>query len=519
MEIIKENVHMLRVKSEASNQLTFDEDYNVPDVKPDIGRMIQNKGEVQVEEVKLSQDHAYVKAQLVVDLLYVADGEEGKVYSLSAKLPIEETLNLEGIESGDKICLKWEIEDLSLHVINSRKLNIKSIVSFFAVVDDLADVQLPIGLVQDDVSMKAKPVRVMGLSIHKKDTMRVKEEISLASNKPNIFEILWDTIEVRGLDIRPEEDKVVVKGELFIFVLYAGDDEGNPLQWLEHSIPFFGEVECGGCSQDMIPNIEVNILQQGLEVKPDPDGEERLMQADVVLELDMKIYQEEDHNLLLDVYTPLVQCRPQSHEETLENLLVRNFSKCRVNERVDVKETQGKILQICHSHGSIKIDKTKIVKDGIQVDGVVQIKVLYIVGNDNMPFYSMEAMIPFTHVIEAVGIDENCTWHLRTDLEQLSTTMLDSNEIEVKIVMNLNALVLNRQSEQIIDSIEEEPLDMEKIQSMPGITVYMVRPGDTLWDIAKNFYTTVDDICAINELESQEIVPYQPLLLVKKVDS
>ena len=145
MELKKENVQILRVKSKAANQVTFDEDYNVPDVKPDIGRMIQNKGEIQMEEVKLSENQAFVSAKLCVDLLYVAQEEEGRVYSLSANLPIEESLNLEGIESGDKMCLKWEIEDLSLHVINSRKLNIKALVTFYAAVDELGDIALPVG--------------------------------------------------------------------------------------------------------------------------------------------------------------------------------------------------------------------------------------------------------------------------------------------------------------------------------------------------------------------------------------
>ena len=104
MELKKEDIQMLRVKSRATSQVTFDADYNVPDVKPDIGRMIQNKGEVEVEEVRLNDGHAFVRGSLNVDLLYVGE-EEGRVYSLSAKLPVEETLNLEGIVSGDKMCL------------------------------------------------------------------------------------------------------------------------------------------------------------------------------------------------------------------------------------------------------------------------------------------------------------------------------------------------------------------------------------------------------------------------------
>ncbi len=516
MELKKESIQMLRVKSKATSQVTFDVDYNVPDAKQDVGRMIQHKGQVAMDEVRLSEGKAFIRGNLNVDILYVGE-EEGKVYSMGAKLPFEEILNLEGISGGDKMRLKWEIEDLSLHIIHSRKMNIKAIVTFYAVVDEIAGVRLPVGIDEDSVSVKKKHLRLMSLCVHKKDTLRVKDEIQLASNKPNIAEVLWSTVEVRGLDLRPEENKVKAKGELFVFALYEGDDEGKPLQWLEYSLPFTGEAECSGCGEEMIPDIEASVVSQGLEVKPDADGEERILTADVVLELDMKIYKEEEHEIILDVYTPSRECVPQGKTEKLESLLVRNYSKCRVGDRIQVKETQGKILQICHSQGHVKIDRSQIVEDGIQVDGIVYMKVLYIVGDDDMPFYSMEAMIPFSHVVEAQGITEDCRYCLQAELEQLSTTMADSSDIDVKASVSLNALVFCCREERIIEKVEEKPLDMKKIQSMPGITVYMVKPGDTMWDIARRFYTTVEEIEALNELTEEEIESGQPLLLVKKV--
>ena len=69
MELIKKNLHMLRQKSEAINQVTFDEDYNVPDAKPDVGRMIQKKGEVQMEEVVVSDGQAKFRGSLSYYLL------------------------------------------------------------------------------------------------------------------------------------------------------------------------------------------------------------------------------------------------------------------------------------------------------------------------------------------------------------------------------------------------------------------------------------------------------------------
>lgn len=518
MELVTKNMYMLQKKCEAVNQITFDEDLNVPDVKPDIGRMIQKKGDIQLEDIQITEGRAYITGALVVSLLYVSDNEERRLQSLMGTLRIGETLNLEGLENGDKVQLKWDIEDLSVQLINSRKLNMKALVTFTAYVEESKELEIPIAVEDDEISQKKEDISILGTVIHKKDTMRVKEDISLSSNKPDIYELLWNTVEVRGLDIRAENDKIAVKGELFVFALYSGNDDNNSLQWLEHSVPFYQELECVGCTQEMIPNVEISMPQGDLKVKQDEDGEERVIGVEVVLELEMKIYEEEELSLLMDVYTPLKEYEAVREKQILESLLVKNFSKCKVNDRIKIENSHGKILQICHSDGSVKVDSSRIVENGIEVEGVVQIRILYIIGDDDMPFYSMEAMIPFQYVIEAEQITENCVYYMRADLEQLSTTMIDSDEIEAKIVINLNALVMKQREIGIIQNIAERELDREKLRNMPGIVGYQVQPQDTLWDIAKRFYTTIDTILELNEMENDTIKPYDTLVLMKKVE-
>lgn len=518
MELKKEEIQMLREKNRAVSQVTFDEDLNVPDVKADIGRMIQNKGEVLVDELRVSEGKVHIRGNLNADFLYVSE-QERKIDSFSMKIPMEETLNLEGIVSGDKICLRWEIEDMSVHTIHSRKLNLKAIVTFYALVEEVRGLLLPVDVEEEGISVKKKNVQLLSLGVHKKDTMRMKEEMVLASNKPNAAGLLWHTMEVRGLDLRPGDGVLKAKGELFVFALYSAEEEGEALQWVEYSLPFSSSVECSGCREEMIPHIEAAVVSQSLEVKPDADGEQRILMADVVMELDMKLYEEKNQELILDLYTPSRECIAHGKTEELESLLVRNFSRCRIADRVEIKENQGKILQICHSQGKVRIDKTKIVPQGIQTEGVVYMKVLYIVGNDEMPFYSMEAMIPFSHLVEARGIEPESSFYMKTDLEQLSVSMADSSEIEMKATVNINVLVIRKEKTMVIEQVEERPLDMQKIRSMPGILVYIVKPEDTLWDIAKRFYTTTEEICALNELKEPRLQTGQPLLLIKKVGS
>ena len=78
-------------------------------------------------------------------LLYVSDGERRRICQLSGELPIDETIHLDGLTRGDKVCITWEVEDLNLHLINSRKLGVRAIVTLHAWIEELCDLAVPIG--------------------------------------------------------------------------------------------------------------------------------------------------------------------------------------------------------------------------------------------------------------------------------------------------------------------------------------------------------------------------------------
>ena len=331
--------------------------------------------------------------------------------------------------------------------------------------------------------------------------------------------MLWENVQLRGTDIRVLDGQLDIKGELFIFVLYAGDDENGTKQWLETVLPFQGTVDCPGCAQNMLANVEVSLASANLEVRPDYDGEERLVQVDVVLDLDIRLYEEEKVQILEDVYTPVKDLIPVTMEQVCESLVVKNFSKCRASDRMRMESSQPRMLQICHSQGEVKIDDTSVTENGIKVEGAVFITILYITSDDTLPYALMEGAVPFQHVIEVPEIDNDCRFTLQSELEQLSTTMIDSEELEVKVCVNLNAMVIRVHKEQCIIDVEEHDLDMKKLQELPGIVGYIVQPDDSLWSIAKQYYTTPERIRELNEIEEEEVSPGTCLLVMKAVEN
>ena len=96
MEIVKKKIRMSRQRSQAMNQITLEEDLNVPDSKADVTGIIQHRAKVRVEESKIMENQILVSGNLEVWMLCLAEGEQHPVYRLQAKLPFSEKLNLEG---------------------------------------------------------------------------------------------------------------------------------------------------------------------------------------------------------------------------------------------------------------------------------------------------------------------------------------------------------------------------------------------------------------------------------------
>lgn len=520
VELIKKNIHMNKLKCKSTLQLTLDDDFNVPDIKPDIDRIITQQGEVKISEVKSMNGKLLVKGELGFNVLYFSGEDARPIHNISGEIPFDEVINMELTCADDDPIVKWELEDLSTGLINSRKLSVKSIVSLGIAVEELYDEETGV-MVEgaEDVQFISKKIEITDISIDKKDTFRIKDEIILPTNKGNVVSVLFNSVMLNSMDVRLLEDKFTIKGELPVFVLYSSESEESPIEYYETEISFGGTVDCNGCNENMIEDITFRILNKNLDIKADMDGEERVIDLEVILEMMIKVYEIQEPEVLYDVYSPCKEITPIVRNATYENLVVKNNSKYRIADRIHVPENQPNILQICHSDGLVKIDD--IIPNGteLQVEGIIDMNILYISEDDLRPLSSLNGAIPFTQVIEVKGMKADSSYEVRPSIDQLSVMMLDSDEIEVKAVMNLNTIVFDKITEPIITDIEVADLDLEKLQSMPGIIGYVVKRNDSLWNIAKKYYTTVDTIMEINDMENDSIKEGDKLIIMKRVDA
>lgn len=516
MELKQNLIHRKYRKAEAKTQITIGDDYSVPEGKPDIASLLQKKGEVRIDEVHTEKGKIRIRGALTVQVLYLTERSNGNISSLQTEIPFDEILYMEDAASGDHLKLDWKIEELRITVVHPGKLSIRALISLqgmimgteeYRITEKIEDQE---GLCQKTESfLWAEPV------LEHKDSYRVQDEILLPVNKPNVQEILWKDLQLRGLDIRPQEGRMAVKGEILLFVLYLGEEDPLAVHWIEQTVPFQGTMEVNGLTQEMFGIQEAEIAHQEIELKPDYDGEMRMFQLNLLLDIHMHFYEECQGNVLTDAYSTRQQISLERQSVPYEKLRLCTQTKCRVNGQETIEES-ARILQILSHEAQIRKSSSKMTEQGIFWEGMLEVQILYITDNDSQPFGSAFVSVPCSQMIEIPKLQKEDRWNVQEQIDQIVITMPESSQIEVRGVIGLTTCVMELGSMVNIAEAATEDYDPEEWKKRPGMRIHFVQPEETLWEIAKENRTTAEEIRNLNELTADEVVQGQKLLLIKQ---
>ena len=518
MEIKMQSIHMNRVKCRNALRMTVDDDVNVPDSKPDVRGVIWKSGTVRLNEKKFSGGRVYLKGTLPYRVLYLSDEEKNPIQSIRGELVFDESVELPEACTGDNIVVRTELEDLNIGVIHSRKLSVQAQLGIMIQAEELHDVRAAVA-VEDapKVHKKTRMMPVTSIVAEQKDIARLREEIFLPSGKESVEELLYWELELRNPEARAKEDMVEAKGELSLFALWKGTGEEGNLECYETMLPFKTEFEISGCREGYIEDVVFCLTNEHVSVKADEDGEERLLEAEAILEAEMKLYEEGEMELLSDLFATDCKLTPVMQEEEYENILLKTDSRMRISERLSLQDGMPEILQICRGSVEMKPDVCSREGEKLTLSGTLEVKLLYISGEDERPMQSYHTEVPFTHQIEVRGLTPESTYDVRCHVAESSFGMVRGGEAEMKAELSFCVIAMEGRKEMMIVDTEREEFDPVRIEELPSMTGYTVAPDETLWDIAKRYCTAPEDVIRLTE-HNGEVREGDILLLMKTME-
>ena len=488
---------MDRVRNQNEIQFTLEEDRNIPDAKPDASMVISDMGEVTLEEIRPVTDQVNVRGKLHYQILY-ASPEENVPQVITGEIPFEEQIHEEGVKAGDAVTVHATLQDLTTSLINSRKISIQSIIQLKMQVGELYDEDTTVGVqCEEPIEYSHTGLEVLQTTIQKKDIFRIREELTLPHDLPNIVTILWKKIRIGKLEWKPMDGKIGIQGEVHVFVLYETAEEDNPVQSYQAVEPFAGTMECQGCKEDGILEILFDSSHRELEIHADHDGEERCFGLEVVLDLAIQMYEREPLELLSDVYGVTRQVKTRERSAAFRKLAAQTRGRQKLNAHVKCNAGGG-VRKILTVDGNVLVDHQEIREQGVMVSGSVEVEVFYQSVDREMPYHTVKESIPFTYTCEANGLKTDSVYRLCCHLEEVDASMLDSEEAEVRTVLFFELLAFEEMEEQVIEEITMEELDQDRMNALPGIAIYVVQKGDTLWKIGKQYFVPAPVLTGLN---------------------
>ncbi len=517
MEYEKRTIRQRKLIDKASTQIAIDDDFIVPDSKPDVVRIIHQVGTVTFEEPVVSNHSVWAKGKLAFSLLYKSDREEKKIEVLHGKIPFQEKLFMDEVEDSAAVRLCYHLEDLTIVEINSRKLEVQAVIHIDAFAECNAKEEI-VAQILPETQYEQRQVEkeVLDLLTAKKDILRARNEMMLPSTKPNIGQILWKMVQPRGLEVMLAEGGLQVSGDVQVDVLYRTIEQGET-EWYHGAVPIQGFLECEGAKADDAFFLEWKDLEWEIETKSDIDGEARILGVDLSLGTYFEVYQSMRLKLLEDVFATHSQVNCKWRKAVLGRLLMRNHAKVRVAEQVSLSPGCENILQICSSEGSVEIEYCEKETQGVRIGGTVSVHILYVTAQDQIPIEHARAIVPFEQVVDIPALSENTMIRYQCGMEQLNVNLLEPTEYEVKAVVNLWVMAVENDAIATLQEATEAAYDMEQLASMPGILGHTMQEGESLWDLAKKCHVKVEEIEKANDISATSVKPGDKILVVKQL--
>ncbi len=495
-------------------QIPLDEEVFVPEGKPEIWKILFKKGEAYQEPAVGNGKSLRIKGRMEYWIWYLS-AAEGKHSCITGAIPFEEEVDLP--EEGWKGEISLEVEDFSVSILHPRKLRINGLVGVTIRLNKEENPKIcyEVSGVKG-AQQKKKTCKALQFLGEKTETLRIRQNMEIPSSSENLEELLFSHIALRSPDFLPMDGKVKVQGDLDVCCVCRSEEEENPVFCLSRMIPFQGELNFSESRSGGILLAVPKLIHREVSIAQDADGENRLLAVDGVLEVHMKMWEEVMVPVLSDVYSPEVEVTVERECICLPKLCVKNQARMKLADTVSLPANE-RVLQVCGCDGWVKVDSVEEKPEGLLAEGVLFYWGLYASAGNGDGFANFAGAAPFSFVIDMGKKEDACgctCYQVIPRLEQLNMSLIGNSEMECRAAILFDAMIWKEEKENVIVKGAEAPIDPEVLNHMSGIIGYIVQPQDSLWDIAKKYYTTEDLIRRKNGVTG-EVKPGDRLVLLR----
>ena len=505
LETTNESLSVNRLVSEKNEVIFIEGDMIVPDSKPDILNTINTSGNVCIYKKEIMDEKIRLDGNINTYIMYLSDNSDEAVRGLNTNLDFSENINLPNCTSDMLVNSDINIKSIECKVLNGRKINIKVGLEVRLKVYANENIDIVNGINNNsNIQTLEENLRVNSLVGSGNTKVYVKDTIPV-DNTDNLAEILKANINLVDRDIKISYNKILAKAEAEIRIMYLTEE--NTINTVINKIPVVGFIDIQNVNEENM--CDTNYEIKNMIIKPN-NIEEHSIYIELEVEVSTMVYEEKQINLIQDLYSP-------SEEVTFNKRKVRTMSNknniqktCQIREKVNIPEIENKTLLDV----DIKpiINKESKMESRIIYEGELELNFIF-TANTIIDINSIKVKVPFQFNVNDI---ENCDqMDIGTNMEIVSQDFIIGlgGEVSCNVDIAFNLSMSRNVNLNIIEGLNtEENRDLEDY----SLILYIVKEGDTLWEIAKRFRSTIDDIVRTNGIENPDKIDVGQKLFIPK---
>lgn len=397
------------------------------------------------------------------------------------------------------------VKSIECKILNGRKIKVTATLQLDMVVysNENVDIIKQVNNIQDIQSLE-KDLKVNSLvgegcsKAYAKDTLAI-------DNIDNLAEILKVDLAIVNKDIKISYNKVLGKADIAVKMMYLTDD--NRIKLLENKIPVMGFVDVENIDDSKLCDMKYKL--KNMLVKPNP-VEEHSIYIEIEVELYARVYENKDIKLIQDLYSPseCLNYNQRSVNTMANKCEVKNM--CNIREKVMIPEINGNELYDVEVKPVI-LNKN-VTKSRVMFEGEIELNFIFN-SNNASRIDVKQSRLPFNFNVDSQEICPDMNIDTSIEVSNQDFVVGTDGTIDSKIDLEFT---LNMSNTIEINIIDEVSIDETRDKQIYSMIIYFVKPGDTLWGIAKKFRSTVQDIARVNNIEDvNKIYAGQQLFIPK----
>jgi LysM repeat protein len=511
IELIKENIECEQLLGENFSDTVVKGEYVIPDTHPDVGEVLLLDAKPCIINTEVMQDKVFVEGQIEYTILYLAQEEESTgVYSTNYTGKFSNYVELPGVEHRMLCDSGCYIEHMECGIVNERKIVVEGIIKLkaevyknydFEVIKDVSGSQ--------DIQMLKSPATVDKIVGTVSGDLIAKSHLQVPMENPQIGTVLKCDVKINKKDIKVMEGKILIDAHALVALLYKGKDTRDII-YMEDDVPISKEVDLNGVNPTMDNYTDFKLDAIECDIKEDDLGENRIVDIEALVKANVKVMYKEEIDIIEDAYSPSALMKMNKRDYELNVMHGHSTNQSIVKASIELAG-RPKAAKIIMCSGKVCITDKKLVEDKIIIDGVLNAEVLYKTFDEEKYVYTVNEEIPFSSIAEVPGckIDMQCI--AKCSLENIEAA-IEADTIAIKAVIeNYGRVNYTTHKEFLVDI---EPIEGELPKKKASLTIYVVQHGDTIWKIAKKYYTTIDGLVKINTMENPDAIKVGDKLII-----